>query len=113
MPGGIVGHAEIRIGNSVVMMADENPEWGNKSPLTTGGPTCGFLIYVEDCDAAFAKAIAAGCSEKRPVEDQFYGDRTGTVICPFGHQWSIGTHIKDMTADEMQVAMDEMMKAMS
>ena len=110
MPGDGVAHAEIRIGNSTLMMADEMPDWGNKSPKTLGGVSGGYAIYCEDCDTAYAKAIAAGATAKRPLEDQFYGDRSGSVEDPFGHTWTLCTHKKDMTPAEMQAAMDAWMK---
>jgi PhnB protein len=112
MPGGGIAHCEFQIGNAKVMMADEMPDWGNKGPATTGAPTGGFCIYVPDCDAAFERAVAAGCTVLHPMADQFYGDRSGRLVCPFGHHWSIATHQKDMTPAEMQAAMDEWMKSM-
>ena len=110
MPGDGIAHAEIQIGNARIMLADEMPEWGNKGPQTLGGVSCGFAIYVHDCDVAFAKAVACGATVHRPLADQFYGDRSGTVIDPFGHSWTLCTHLKDMTEAEMQSAMDEWMK---
>ncbi len=109
MPGGAIGHAEVKIGDSAIMMADENPQWGNKSPKTLGGATGGYMIYVDDVDAAFAKAIAAGATMLRPVMDQFYGDRSGTVTDPFGHNWTLATHIEDVPVSEMQSRMDAWM----
>ena len=109
-PGGSVMHAEIQIGTSRVMMADENPEWGNKSPRTLGGTSAGYCLYVEDVDAVFARAVAAGATVKRPVADQFYGDRSGTVTDPFGHMWTISTHTEDVAPEEMRARMDAMMK---
>ena len=111
MPDGSIGHAEIQIGDSRVMLSDENPAWGNKSPTTLGGNSGGFCIYVPDVDAAFATAVAAGATVKMPVSDQFYGDRSGSVIDPFGHTWMIATHKEDMTPDVMQQRMDEFMKS--
>lgn len=107
-PDGGVAHAEVRIGNSRLMMADENPQWGNKSPATLGGSPASYMFYVEDVDEAFDRAVKAGATVKRPVEDQFYGDRVGTVTDPFGYQWSIGTHKQDMTIQEMQKNMEAM-----
>ena len=101
-PDGRVGHAEIRIGDSTIMLADEFPEMGHKSPKTLGGSPVSMLIYVEDVDAVFAQAIAAGAKEDRPVEDKFYGDRGGSLIDPFGHIWHIATHTEDLTPEEMQ-----------
>lgn len=97
MPGGMIGHAEIKIGGDIVMLADEHEGMGALGPETRGGTTVGFCVYVEDVDAAFAKAIEAGGKEQRPVQDQFYGDRSGTFIDPFGHQWTLATHVEDVT----------------
>jgi PhnB protein len=105
-PDGKVGHAEIRIGDSPVMLADEHPEVGAVSPQTLGGSPVHMLIYVEDVDARFAQAIAAGAKELRPVKDQFYGDRSGTLKDPFGHMWTIATHTEDVTHEEMQKRME-------
>lgn len=98
--GGIV-HAEIKIGNSPVMLADENPDMGAICPTTLGGAGASLCIYVEDCDALFAQALGAGAQELRAVEDQFYGDRAGTLQDPFGHVWTIATHIEDVDQDEI------------
>ena len=100
-PDGRVGHAELRIGDSVVMLADEFPEMGIKSPAALGGTPVSLLLYVPDVDAAAAKAMAAGAKVKRPVKDQFYGDRSGTFEDPFGHTWTIATHKEDLSADEI------------
>jgi PhnB protein len=108
MPDGKYAHAEIRIGDSHVMMSEENPDWGNKSPQTLGGSPASFMIYVPDADAAFKRALEAGCTQVRPVEDQFYGDRTGTVKCPYGYQWSIGTHVEDVSEAEVQRRMEKL-----
>jgi PhnB protein len=108
MPDGSLAHAEIRIGDSHVMMAEENAEWGNTSPQTLGGSPVSFMVYVPDVDAAFARALAAGCTQVRPVEDQFYGDRTGTLKDPFGFQWSIGTHVEEVSEAEGQRRMEAM-----
>ena len=110
MPGGGVAHAEIQIGDSKVMLGDENPDFGNKSPQTLGGTPGGLCIYVEDCDAVFAKALAAGATVMKPMADQFYGDRSGTVIDPFGHAWTIATHKEDVSLDEMKARMAAMMQ---
>jgi PhnB protein len=112
MPGGGIAHAEIKIGDSAVMLGDENPEWGNKSPKTLGGTPGGFCVYVRDADAAFDKAVAAGATVKQPVADQFYGDRSGSVIDPLGHVWTLAHRVKDMAPGEMQAAMDEWMKTL-
>ncbi len=108
MPDGRYAHAEIKIGDSHIMMAEENPEWGNQSPVALGGSPVSFMVYVPDAEAAFARALAAGCTEVRPVEDQFYGDRTGTLKDPYGYQWSLGTHIEDVSEAEGQKRMEAM-----
>ncbi len=114
MPGNIIGHAELQIGDSRLMLAEEMPEWGNKSPQSIGGTPVGIHLLVDDVDAVFKKALNAGAKVDRGMEpkDQFYGDRTANIVDPFGHQWIIATHKKDMTWEEMQEANDEMMKAM-
>ena len=101
-PDGRVGHAEIKIGDSMIMLADEFPEMGHKSPKTFGGSPVSLLIYVEDVDRMFAQAIAAGATEDRAVEDKFYGDRGGSLSDPFGHIWHIATHTEDLSPEEMQ-----------
>ena len=103
-PDGKVGHAEFRIGDSPVMLADEFPEMGAKGPRAFGGSPVHMLIYVEDRDAVFARALAlaAGATVSRPLEDQFYGDRSGTLTDPFGHQWTIATHKEDLSPEELQ-----------
>lgn len=101
-PDGKVGHAEIKIGDSPIMMADENAEWGALSPQTIGGTPIGIMLYVEDVDAVFNQAIAAGAEQVRPVADQFYGDRTGGLKDPFGFQWWIATHVEDVPHEEME-----------
>ena len=101
-PDGTVGHAELTIGDSLIMLADEMPEMGNPSPQALNGTPVGFALYVEDVDAAFARALAAGATALQPPEDKFYGDRTGTVVDPFGHHWYLMTHIEDVSPDEMQ-----------
>ena len=113
MPDGSIAHAEVKIGDSIVMMSDENPQWGTKGPTTLGGTSAGFAIYLPDVDKAFAKAIAAGATVMRPVQDQFYGDRSGTVVDPFGHTWTLATHTQDLTPEQMKKNMDEWMKSMS
>lgn len=109
MPGGGVGHAEVKIGGSRFMLADENEQWGNKGPQTLGGASGGYAIYCDDSDALFAQAVAAGATVVMPVSDQFYGDRSGTVADPFGHKWTIGTHKEDVPPAEMQKRMDAFM----
>jgi PhnB protein len=100
-PDGKIGHAEIRIGDSHVMLADEHPEMDFLGPQTRGGTTVSLLIYVPNVDEVFAQAINAGAIELRPLCDQFYGDRSGTVTDPWGHVWSIATHIEDVAPDEI------------
>jgi len=106
---GTIGHAEIRIGDGVVMLADEMPDSPYKSPEAFGGTPVSLMFYVADVDAQFAKAIAAGGTVQRDVQDQFYGDRTGTLVDPFGHIWTIATHIEDVSPEEMRKRMDAMM----
>ena len=108
MPDGSIGHAEIEIEGSMLMMADENIEWGNKGPLTLGGNPITIGLYVKDVDAAFQKAVDAGGTVVMPVADMFYGDRVGQVMDPFGYKWMIGTHIKDVSYEEMQKLSDQM-----
>jgi PhnB protein len=111
--GDRIGHAEIRIGDSYVMMSDEFPEMDRLGPDKRGGATASFMIYVEDVDSAFERAIAAGGTEERAVQDQFYGDRSGTLKDPFGHSWTLSTHVEDVPEDEMQRRMKEMTESMS
>ncbi len=101
-PDGRVGHAEIRIGDSPVMLADEFPEIGARSPQTIGGTAVSLMVYVPDVDAVVAQAVAAGAKLTRPVADQFYGDRIGGVADPFGHSWFIATHKEDVPPDELE-----------
>jgi PhnB protein len=105
--GDRVGHAEIKIGDSHIMLADEFPDMGHLGPKSRGGPTASLMVYVPDVDAAFRKALEAGATEQRPVEDQFWGDRMGTLTDPFGHQWSLATHVKEVPPDELQQRMQE------
>jgi len=108
MPNGSIAHAEVLIEGSLLMMADENLEWGNKSPLTIGGNPMTFGLYLKDADQAFQKAIDAGAIPVMPVSDMFYGDRVGQVMDPFGYKWMITTHIEDVSFDEMQKRSDQM-----
>lgn len=101
-PGGILGHAEIQIGDSVIMLADEFPDLGFKSPKAYGGTPVSTCLYVAKVDEVFAKAVSEGAEVLKPVEDQFYGDRSGTVVDPFGHVWTISSRIEDLTAAEVQ-----------
>ena len=109
-PGGKIGHAELRIGDSVVMLADEWPQMGFKGPKAYGGAAVSILLYVEKCDAVYKKALAAGGSEIKPMQDQFYGDRSGTFIDPFGHMWTVATHVKDVSPKDMKKAAAAMAK---
>ncbi|MGH8565394.1 MAG: VOC family protein [Gammaproteobacteria bacterium] len=104
--GDKIGHAEIKIGNSHVMMSDEWPDMGGLSPKKRGGTSVSLMLCVENADAVFDRAIKAGATVERPVENQFYGDRTGTLVDPFGHKWSIGTHIEDVPMDELKRRME-------
>ena len=109
-PDGRIGHAEIRVGTSPIMLADEFPEMGAKSPKTLGGTPVNLCLYVEDVDALFAQAVDAGAKQLRPVKDQFYGDRSGTLEDPFGHVWTIATHVEDVPPEELQRRMESAMK---
>lgn len=108
MPDGRLGHAEIRIGDSVIMLADEFPEYGGKSPHTLGGSPVSIHLYVDDVDALFKQALAAGAKERKPIMDQFYGDRSGQLEDPFGHLWWVATHKEDVSPEEMQKRVDAM-----
>jgi len=101
-PDGRIGHAELRIGDSVIMLADEHPEMGHHSPQSLGGAGVSLLIYIDGVDEVFKRAVANGAKELQPVKDQFYGDRSGTVQDPFGHRWTLATHIEDIPPDEMR-----------
>jgi PhnB protein len=101
-PNGTVGHAEIALGDSVIMLADEFPEMGFRSPQAFGGAAVSLHLYVEDVDARFQQATAAGAKVLKPVQDQFYGDRSGVLEDPFGHVWNLATHIEDVAPEEMQ-----------
>ena len=111
MPGNIVGHAELQIGDSRIMLAEEMTEWGNKSPSTLGGSPVGIALYVPDVDTVYQRAIEAGSKAIEPVKNQFYGDRSGTLLDPFGHKWHILTHIEDVSFEEMQKRCDSMFAA--
>ncbi|MFZ6003281.1 MAG: VOC family protein [Actinomycetota bacterium] len=101
-PDGKVGHAELEIGGSVIMMSDTFPEMGAPSPKALGGSAVTLMVYVEDVDDVFARAIKAGASEIAPVADQFYGDRSGQFEDPWGHRWNVATHVEDVPPDEME-----------
>jgi uncharacterized glyoxalase superfamily protein PhnB len=112
-PSGKVMHAELKIGDSIVMLADEFPDFGAVAPETAGGGTSmGLHIYVEDVDKSFDRAVKAGAKVDMPVTDQFWGDRYGRLRDPFGHRWSIATHKKDLSMDEMKKGMDDAMTNM-
>jgi PhnB protein len=109
-PGGKLAHAEMKIGDSIVMLSDEYGEMGFRGPQAIGGSPVGIMLYVQDCDQIFNRAVAAGASVKKPLEDQFYGDRSGTLVDPFGHVWTIATHKEDVSPEEMQRRMAAMAK---
>jgi len=113
MPGahGRIGHAEIKIGDSPLMLADEDPAMGYRGPKEGGGNAISLVLYVEDCDAVVARAVAAGARVTRPVEDQFYGDRSGGITDPFGHSWYVMTHVRDVSEEEMKRVMAEKSRA--
>lgn len=110
-PDGRIGHAEIQIGDSVVMLADEFPDMGAVGPKTVGGTPVSLMIYVEDVDDAVARAVQAGAKELRPVKNQFYGDRSGEIEDPFGHRWSVATHVEDVSPEDMERRMKEYSEA--
>jgi PhnB protein len=101
-PDGKIGHAELQIGESLIMLADEHPEMNVRGPKAVGGTSVAISLYVEDVDAVFEAAVEAGAKELRPLENQFYGDRSGTFEDPFGHHWSVATHVEDVPPDEME-----------
>lgn len=107
MPDGKIGHAELKIGDSIIMLADEMPDMGMAGPETLGGVGMSLLLYVDDVDAIFAKALEAGATETRAIEDKFYGDRMGNLKDPFGHSWSLATHKEDLTPEEMKKRFEE------
>ena len=100
-PGGKIGHAELTIGDSVIMLADEYPEMGALSPASVGGTPVGLHLYVADVDAVTARAVAAGGKLRHPPENKFYGDRNSTVEDPFGHRWYLSTHVEDVAPEEI------------
>jgi PhnB protein len=112
-PDGRIGHAEIEIGDSLVMLADTFPESTTRSPSELGGTTAGIFLYVEDVDAVAQQAVDAGATSTMEVVDQFWGDRFGSLKDPFGHSWSIATHVEDLTPDEIAERAKEAMAAMS
>ncbi|HEY6483549.1 MAG TPA: VOC family protein [Steroidobacteraceae bacterium] len=110
-PHGRVGHAEIRIGDSVIMLADEHPDMGYRGPRSIGGSSVSILLYVDDVDTIFNRAVSAGAKAQRPIANQFYGDRSGTLEDPFGHVWSIATHVEDVPPEELRRRADAAMKS--
>lgn len=109
-PDGSIAHAEIQIGDSIIMLGEENEQWGTRSPLSLKGVHGSLHIYVDDADAAFDRAIRAGATVRYPLEDAFWGDRYGKVTDPFGHEWGLATRVKEMTLEEMEVAGREWME---
>jgi PhnB protein len=104
-PNGRIGHAELKMGNSVVMLADEHPEARVVGPQTLGGTSVGILLYVENVDEVVARAVAGGAKIERPIQNQFYCDRSGTLLDHYGHKWTIATHVEDVPPDEMEKRM--------
>ena len=109
-PDGTIGHAEIKIGDSPIMLADEFEQMGYRSPVAYGGSPVSIMIYVQDVDAIFNQAIAAGGEIQKPLQNQFYGDRSGTLKDPFGHIWHVATHVEDVSPEERQKRMAAMSK---
>jgi len=109
-PGNRIGHAELKIGNSVVMLADEEPQMGHRGPQTLGGTAVSLMVYLENVDDVFRQAIAAGGKEVQPLKDQFYGDRSGTFADPFGHVWTVATHVEDVPPEEMRRRVEKFMQ---
>ena len=109
-PDGRIGHAEIRIGDSVVMLADEHPEMGYRSPQSLGGAGVSLMVYVDRVDEVFNRAVAGGAKELQSVKNQFYGDRSGTLQDPFGHTWTVATHVEDVPPDEMRRRAEKFMQ---
>ena len=110
-PDGRIGHAELKIGNSHIMLADEFPEMEHRGPLSLGSSPVSILLYVEDVDAIVARAVSAGAKILKPVQDQFYGDRSGFIQDPFGHLWGVATHKEDVSPQEMEERMKKMKPA--
>ncbi|HVW36323.1 MAG TPA: VOC family protein [Pirellulales bacterium] len=107
---GKIGHAEIKIGDSPIMLADEHPEMGARSPQSLGGSPVSIMLYVEDADRMTEQAVAAGAKIVRPLENKFYGDRSATLADPFGHTWHVSTHIEDVSSEEMNRRIEAAMK---
>ena len=112
-PGGKIGHAELKIGDSRLMLADEMPGSGSKSPQSLGGTCAGVFLYVDNVDTIFNQAVSAGAQVEMPLADMFWGDRYGKLIDPFGHSWSMATHKEDLTPEEMQKRSEAAMAAMA
>jgi PhnB protein len=112
-PDGRIGHAEIKIGDSIIMLADEHPDMGHRSPQSLGGAGVSLMIYVDKVDEVFKQAVASGAKELQPLKNQFYGDRSGTLQDPFGHQWTVATHIEDVAPDEMRRRAEKFMQGKS
>ena len=110
-PDGKVAHAELQIGDARLMLSDEHPQMGFRSPQSLGGSGTGLMLYVTDVDRVFTRAIDAGAKTHQEVKNQFYGDRSGTLIDPYGHVWTIATHVEDVSEEEMQRRMEESMRA--
>jgi PhnB protein len=108
MPNGMIGHAELEIEGSLLMMSEENPDWGTKSPLSLGGTPLTLSLYVKDVDQSFKKALDAGAKSLMEVRDEFYGDRVGQVLDPFGYKWMIATHKEEVSVEEMQKRLDKL-----
>ncbi|MCB1307238.1 MAG: VOC family protein [Leptospiraceae bacterium] len=111
MPDGRIAHAEIQIGNALIMLSDAAPEWNNPGPRQIGGTPVTLHLYVADVDRTFQKAIDAGATVERPVDDQFYGDRMGVLLDPYGHRWSVGTQLEQLTFRQMQTRMEKIFGA--
>ena len=109
---GRIGHAELQIGDSCIMLSDAWPEYGYRSAKEIGATPVSLMLYVPNVDEVFARAIAAGATERSPIQNQFYGDRTGNLTDPFGHQWTIGTHVKEVPVEDMQRLFRESMAEM-
>ena len=110
-PQGRIGHAEIRVGDSVIMLADEHPDMGYRGPRSMGGSSVSILLYVDDVDTIFDRALSAGATVQRPIANQFYGDRSGKLEDPFGHVWTIATHVEDVPPEEMRQRAEAAMRS--
>jgi PhnB protein len=110
-PDGKIGHAEIRIGDSAIMLADEHPEMGHRSPQSLGGTAVSLMLYVERVDDVFGRAVAGGAKQLQAIKDQFYGDRSGTLQDPFGHTWTVATHVEDVPPEEMRRRAEKFMQS--